>query len=91
MRLVAFLVMHVLSALMVGCAAPAPSRPSIDPTLTPEQIVRELSSRKLTSRGTSPDGYGLAAFKPYLRPLELRCNADGGQFVAFDPSEIAFD
>jgi hypothetical protein len=91
MRLDAFLVVQVLSALVVGCAAPAPSRPSVDPTLTPEQIVRGLTSRKLTSSGTSPGGYGLAAFKPYLRPLELRCQADGGLFLAFDPSEIVFD
>lgn len=91
MRLDVFLVVPVLGALVAGCAAPALSRPSVDPTLTPEQIVRGLTSRKLTSRGTSHDGYGLAALKPHLRPLELRCQADGGQIVAFDPSEIVFD
>jgi len=53
MRLDAFLVVPVLGVLMVGCVAPAPSRPSVDPTLTPEQIVRGLTSRKLTSRGRS--------------------------------------
>lgn len=77
-------------ALLAGCAAPAPPRPSVDPTLSPEQIVRALTGRKLTSRGTSSDGFGLEAFKPFLRPLDLRCQSDGGQLVAAAPAAIVF-
>ena len=80
-----------LATLLAGCAALPPPRPSVDPSLSPEQIVRALSNRKLTSRGTSSDGFGLAAFKPYLRPLELRCQADAGQLIATAPTDVGFD
>jgi hypothetical protein len=78
------------AVLLVGCAAPSPPRPSVDPASSPEQIVRALSDRKLTSRGTSNDGFGLAAFKAFLRPLDLRCQADGGQLAAVAPNEVIF-
>ncbi len=91
MRQVVLRVALVGVAVLAGCAAPGPPRPSVDPTLSPEQIARTLSNRKLTSRGTSNDGFGLAAFKPFLRPLELRCQADGGQFVAAAPTAVGFD
>ena len=91
MRQLTFRIVPIAAGLLVGCAAPAPPRPSVDPSQSPEQIVRILGNRKLTSRGTSNDGFGLAAFKPYLRPLELRCQADGGQLVATAPTEISFE
>jgi hypothetical protein len=76
-------------ALLVGCAAPPP-RPSIDAALSPEQIVRALSNRKLTARGTSNDQFGLESFKQFLLPLERRCQADGGQLVPLSPKEVTF-
>ena len=76
-------------ALLVGCAAPPP-RPSIDPALSPEQIVRALSNRKLTARGTSNDQFGLESFKQFLHPLERRCQADGGQLFPLSPKEVSF-
>lgn len=76
-------------ALLVGCTAPPP-RPSIDPALSPEQIVRALSNRKLTARGTSNDQFGLESFKQFLLPLERRCQADGGQLVPLSPKEVSF-
>lgn len=79
-----------LSVLLAGCATPTPPRPQVDPSLSPEQIVRALSNRKLTSRGKSSDGFGLEAFKPFLRPVELRCQTDGGQLVAAAPAEVVF-
>ena len=42
-----------------------------------EQIVRALSNRKLTARGTSNDQFGLESFRQFLLPLERRCQADG--------------
>jgi hypothetical protein len=90
MRKLALRFTPVFVALLAGCAAPSPSRPSVDPTLSPEQLVRGLSSRKLTSRGTSNDGFGLESFKPFLRPLDLRCQADGGQLVAIAPTAVVF-
>lgn len=78
------------AALLAGCAAPPPPRPSVDPALSPEQIVRALSSRKLTSRGTSDDGFGLESFKLFLRPLDLRCQSDGGQLIAAAPTGVVF-
>lgn len=91
MRLDALVIVPVVTALVAGCAVPAPTRPTVDPASTPEQIVRSLSNRKLTSRGTSNDGFGLATFKPYLLPLEVRCQGDGGQIMAQAPTEVAFD
>lgn len=79
-----------LTTLLMGCAAPPP-RPPVDPTMSAEQVVRALSNRKLTSRGKSNDGYGLAAFKPFLRPLELRCQAEGGQLVPTATTEVSFE
>ena len=76
-------------ALMVGCAAPPP-RPFIDLALSPEQIVRALSNRKLTARGTSNDQFGLESFKQFLLPLERRCQADGGQLFPLSPKEVTF-
>lgn len=79
-----------LAVMAAGCAAPSPPRPFVDPSLSPEQIVRALSNRKLTSRGTSSDGFGLEAFKSFLRPIDLRCQADGGQLVAIAPTGVVF-
>ena len=76
-------------ALLVGCAAPTP-RPTIDPALSPEQIVRALSNRKLTARGTSSDQFGLESFKQFLLPLDRRCQADGGQLSPLSPKEVSF-
>jgi hypothetical protein len=80
----------VLAAPLMGCGATAPPRPAIDPALSPEQIVRALSGRKLTSRGTSSDGFGLEALKPFLRPLDLRRQAGGGQLIALSPTGVVF-
>lgn len=90
MRKLALRFAPVFVALLGGCAAPPASRPSAAPTLSPEQLVRALSGRKLTSRGTSNDGFGLESFKPLLRPLELRCQADGGQLIAIAPTGVVF-
>ena len=79
----------VCVALLVGCSAPPP-RPSVDPALSPEQVVRALSNRKLTARGTSNDQFGLESFKQFLLPLERRCQADGGQFFPLSPKEVSF-
>lgn len=84
------LALGALTVLLVGCVA-SPPRPSIDPTMSPDQIVQALSNRKLTSRGKSSDGFGLAAFKTFVRPLELRCQADGGQLAPIMPNEVNFD
>lgn len=81
----------VLAVLAGGCASPVPPRPLLDPSLSAEQIVRTLSNRKLTSRGTSSDGFGLAAMKPFLRSIELRCQADGGQLIALAPTGVVFN
>jgi hypothetical protein len=80
----------VHATLLVGCAAPLPSSQYVDPALSPEQIVRALSNRKLASRGTSNDGFGLATFKAFLRPLDVRCQAGGGYLVATAPAEVKF-
>lgn len=80
----------VHATLLVGCAAPIPSSESVDPALSPEQIVQALSNRKLTSRGTSNDGFGLATFKAFLRPLDVRCQAGGGYLAATAPAEVKF-
>lgn len=80
----------VHAVLLLGCAAPPPHSQSVDPTLSPEQIARALSNRKLTSRGTSNDGFGLATFKAFLRPLDVRCQADGGNLAATTPTEVRF-
>jgi len=90
MRRLALRFMPVYVALLGGCAAPSPPRPSLGPTLSLEQLVRALHNRKLTSRGTSNDGFGLEAFKLSLRPLELRCQADGGQLTPVDPAGVVF-
>lgn len=79
------------AALLVGCTAPIPPRPSTDASVSPQQIVQALTNRKLTSRGKSDDGYGLTALKPYLRPLELRCQAEGGQLVPTAITEVNFE
>jgi hypothetical protein len=76
-------------ALLVGCTAPPPL-PLIDPAASPEQIVRALSNRKLTARGTSNDQFGLASFKQFLLPLERRCQTDGGQLSPLSPKEVGF-
>ena len=76
------------AALLGGCAAPA--RPSIASTLPPEQIVQALSNRKLSARGTSNDGFGLDSFKTYLRPVELRCQCDGGNLTVVALTEVHF-
>lgn len=76
------------AALLGGCAAPA--RPSIDSTLPPEQIVQALSNRKLSARGTSNDGFGLDSLKTYLRPVELRCQRDGGNLTVVALTEVRF-
>lgn len=76
------------AALLGGCAAPA--RPLIDPTLPPERIVQSLSNHKLSSRGTSNDGFGLDSFKSYLRPVELRCQRDGGNLAVVAVTEVHF-
>lgn len=49
MRLDGFLILPVIGALLVGFATPASSRSSVDPALTPNQIVHGLTDRKLTS------------------------------------------
>jgi hypothetical protein len=79
-----------LAAMVAGCSTPPPLRSAVDPAQSPEQIVRTLSNRKLTSRGTSSDGFGLEAFRPFLRPIELRCQTDGGQLVAVAPIGVVF-
>ena len=89
MKQFAIRVAPVCVALLVGCAAPPP-RPSIDPSLSPEQIVRALSNRRLTARGTSNDQFGLESFKQFLLPLERRCQADGGHLSPLSPKEVSF-
>jgi hypothetical protein len=85
-----FRVVPMAAALLMGCAAPTSPRPSVDSSLAPDQIVRALSNRKLTSRGTSNDGFGLATFKAFLQPLDTRCQADGGHLAATAPTEVRF-
>ena len=89
MKQFAMRVAPICVALLVGCAAPPP-RPSIDPALSPEQIVQALSNRKLAARGTSNDQFGLESFKQFLLPLERRCQADGGQLSPLSPKEVSF-
>ncbi len=47
MRLDGFLILPVIGALLVGFATPASSRSSVDPALTPKQIVHGLTDQKL--------------------------------------------
>lgn len=89
LKQLAMRVAPICVALQVGCAMPPP-RPSIDPALGPEQMVRALSNRKLTARGTSNDQFGLESFKQFLLPLERRCQADGGQFSPLSLKEVGF-
>lgn len=84
------LALGALTVLLIGCAGP-PSRPAVDPAVSPDQIVRALSNRKLTSRGKSNDGFGLAALKPFLRPLEARCQIEEGQLVPMSLIEVYFN
>lgn len=83
------LTLGALVLLLIGCAG-SPPRPAVDPAMSPDQVVRALSNRKLTSRGLSNDGFGLAAFKPFLRPLESRCRMDEGQLVPMSITEVNF-
>ena len=89
MKHLAMRVASICVVLLVGCAMPPP-RPAIDSSFSAEQIVRALSSRKLTARGTSNDQFGLESFKQFLLPLERRCQVDGGQLSPLSPKEVGF-
>lgn len=77
------------ATLVMGCSTPA--SPTIDSTRDqPEQVLRSLSSRKLSVRGDPDPVYGLAQVKEYLRPILDRCRVDGGEITILGRAQIQF-
>lgn len=77
------------ATVVVGCATPA--SPPVDATrVQPEQVLRSLSSRKLSVRGDPDPVYGLAQIKEHLRPILDRCRVDGGEIIVLGRSQIQF-
>lgn len=74
--------------LLVGCAVPTP--PPSDPSLSPEQIVRRLNGKKLSSMRESDPIFALADLRSFLRPAVERCRADGGDFVVVSRTYVQF-
>ena len=79
-----------LAAVGAGCAS-GPQLPPADPTASPEAIIQTLSGRRLYA-GTKWDGtYVLDSLHKHLRPLEMRCQADGGTVVQRGMRDVRFD
>lgn len=83
-------ILAVLLALtaLSGCAGR--TLPAVDPTLQPEQIIKSLSARRITTSGDSDAVFGMATIKSFLQPALTRCNADGGQLEVLNRSQVRF-
>lgn len=80
----------VVATIGVGCAS-GPQLPPVDPTAPPETIIQTLSGRRLYA-GNKWDGmFGLDSLHKHLRPLEMRCQADGGTLVQRGMKDVRFD
>jgi hypothetical protein len=57
---------------------------------SPEEIIRALNGRRLYA-GTKWDAtFGLDSLRKHLRPLEMRCQADGGTIVQRGMGDVRF-
>lgn len=75
-------------ATLLGCASQA--LPPVDPTLPPEQIIRSLNARKVTTGADPDEMFGLAMIKAFLQPASDRCRSDGGHIEVLDSSYARF-
>ena len=75
-------------ATLVGCASRA--LPPVDPTLQPEQIIKSLNGRKMTTRGDPDVMFGWVTIKAFMQPASVRCRSDGGQIEVLNRSYVRF-